>query len=412
MSVDMTPANIYRHLGCEQDFQGTLCEDEAEELDNEKDKMRIYKAGYTTGTRVPRNDKEGLGSLEQKAYCTFCFKAFAAEHSPDSTKAKGFNTRTIPMNCISGVPTYDLTEVLNATNEDDFIGLMNRLYELRNLLFCFKLIHSRDKFPNITLNIEHREKQLFKPLLRLFQGTKTQEKLLEVVSHFVNERRVTNNDTLISILYSIICNLVDSEGTKLTCKKIWDSVKGGIEGSEIPYKPRSYETSEFGTISQQSILQLCRDNFNAKPPGSHGNERSLEFNKEVLDQLESKYTIKPIKVGTCGTCGTSLHEKEENNKTGPGTGTDGYSSSSFKNNNNMSHMSQKVEFEHDFDPSKVGHVETNASQDVLNSDKTSQDISQKEQEKRQDVLNNTKTSQDVPFEESEHAKRVNDRYSA
>ncbi len=46
----MTAANIYQFLGSREDEgHGTICEDEADNIDQNPDKMRIYKNGYTKG---------------------------------------------------------------------------------------------------------------------------------------------------------------------------------------------------------------------------------------------------------------------------------------------------------------------------------------------------------------------------
>jgi hypothetical protein len=386
MSSDMTPANIYRHLGSVQEGQGTICEDEAEELDEEKEKMRIYKVGYTSGIRVPRNDKEGLtGGLKQSGYFTYGFKVFAAEHSPDSTKSKAFNSRTIPINCISDTPDWDISEVMNPANSEEFALHKQKLFELRNLLFCHMLIHCHDKFDNINLNITNREKQLFKPLLRLFQGTKTYDELLTVTSHFVNERRRANTYTLLSVLYNIICELVSEKGTILESRVIWNKVKDSIDGSDIPYSPQSYDTPEFGIISSKKIIDMAMDNFKGRPPTHHGTSRKLMFNIETLEQLESKYTLSTDfqvahedESGTDGTHGTHSGETNTDQEVQGQTST-----TTRVHSNNVSQVSQNAQNDQiraQFDPSKVGHIKNNLSQ----------------------------VSQNDP--ENEHLKRVKDRY--
>ena len=55
-STDMTAANIYQFLGSDEEGQGTLCEDEADRIDNDRPKMSIYKNGYITGFPVARTD--------------------------------------------------------------------------------------------------------------------------------------------------------------------------------------------------------------------------------------------------------------------------------------------------------------------------------------------------------------------
>jgi hypothetical protein len=296
MSSDMTAANIYRHLGSIQEGQGTICEDEVDDLDDNREKMKIYKNGYVSGIRVPRNDKEGLNSMVQSGYFTYCWKAFAAERLPDSTKAKGLKSRVIEINCISDIPDWDISEVLNPALSDEFILQREKLFELRNLLFCHMLIHSNDKILNINLNITNREKQLFKPLIRLFQGTKTQSYLLKIISHFVNQRRRSNTDSLLSFLFTVVSQLVTDNGSVLESELIWRTVVGSIEGAEIPHKPLSYESTEYGTISQKMIIEMIKDNFKARPPTHNAAKRSLEFDRNVLRQLESKYSAVEVRV--------------------------------------------------------------------------------------------------------------------
>ena len=97
MSTDITAANIYQFLGSMEEGSGTICEDEADNIDDDKDKMRIYKNGYTTGYPVLRTDT--TYGRKQQRFNTFCFKAYAAERTPDSVKAKGFNQRIIELSC-------------------------------------------------------------------------------------------------------------------------------------------------------------------------------------------------------------------------------------------------------------------------------------------------------------------------
>lgn len=86
MSTVVTAANIYQYLGSLQEGIGTLCEDEADNIDTNIDKMRIYKNGYTSGFPVYRMDT--TFGRKQFRYFTFCIKAFAAERTPDSVKGK------------------------------------------------------------------------------------------------------------------------------------------------------------------------------------------------------------------------------------------------------------------------------------------------------------------------------------
>ena len=54
-SAGITPATLYRFYGGREEGIGTICEDEANDLDENEDKMRFYKNGYTTGKPIIRN---------------------------------------------------------------------------------------------------------------------------------------------------------------------------------------------------------------------------------------------------------------------------------------------------------------------------------------------------------------------
>jgi hypothetical protein len=83
LAIDVSVANIYRFYGNEFEGIGTFLEDEIDDLDEQPDKLKMYKSGYTRGLKVPKSEKasESLG-FEQEGYYTFGFKAFAAEKMP------------------------------------------------------------------------------------------------------------------------------------------------------------------------------------------------------------------------------------------------------------------------------------------------------------------------------------------
>lgn len=263
-STDMTAANIYQFLGSEEEGQGTLCEDEADRIDEDRQKMAIYKNGYITGFPVARTDTS-FGRKQIKLN-TFCWKAFAAERFPDSLKARGFNQRSIGLSCVYGFPQYDISEVVNPAGEDEYQDLLNEVNETRNLLLVYRLLHFKDKIPNIQLDIQNREKQLFKPVLRVFQNTDTLKELLPVISRYVSQRRETNANTLHAFLYRVIIELIKSQNSfELESSMIWNTLTDILAGEFNPNKKLSYDTSDFGIISRKEITQILKDVFGAKP---------------------------------------------------------------------------------------------------------------------------------------------------
>jgi hypothetical protein len=166
----MTAPNIYQLLGNDKDGVVTICEDEADGIDEDRAKMKIYKDGATTNVHVFRTDISF--GRKQLRYKTFCFKAFAAEELPDAKKAKGFRQRCITFKCTYGSPRYDIPEVIEPGGDKKLQGLLNDLFKLRNMLLIHRLLHYHDEMPNVELNIKDREKQLFKPTFRVFQKSR------------------------------------------------------------------------------------------------------------------------------------------------------------------------------------------------------------------------------------------------
>jgi hypothetical protein len=296
-STDMTSANIYQVLGSLDEGQATICEDEADNIDENQEKMRIYKNGYTAGFPVLRTDT--TYGRKQFKFNTFCLKAFAAERLPDSLKAKGFNQRIIELPCLYGFPQHDISEVVNPAGEEGYQNLLDELNKTRNLLFVYRLLHFNDKIPNIELNIQNREKQLFKPVLRIFQNTETLRELLPVISKYVSQKRENNANTLYAFLYRTITDLIRAKDTaELESSLIWDTIIDLLPGELISNKKLSYESSEFGTISQKGIIEILMQVFGASPSQSRREKRKLVFNMAKLERLGKVYNLSiEVKVG-------------------------------------------------------------------------------------------------------------------
>ena len=240
-STDMTPANIYQFLGSGEEGQGTLCEDEADRIDEDRQKMAIHKNGYIKGFPVARTDTS-FGRKQLK-FNTFCFKAFAAERFPDPIKAKG-NQRVIELQCSSGDPDKDIAEVTNPAGEEEFQHLLDELNEMRNLLLVCRLLHFNEKVPDIKLNIKGREKQLFKSVLRIFQNTQALKELLPVISNYVAQKLEANYSSLHAFLYRVIMDMIKSEEkTELASRFVWDYIKSTC-------KVRIYPASRYHTNHQ------------------------------------------------------------------------------------------------------------------------------------------------------------------
>jgi hypothetical protein len=311
MSTDLTAANIYQFLGSFQEGQGTLCIDEADDIDSNTDVMRIFKNGYTSGFPVARlidNPSSQGSGKKQYRFFTFGFKAFSAERLPDSITAKGFNQRIIPLPCTFGNPQYDISEVLNPAGEEEHHELVEELTKVRNTLLIFRLLHYHHKIPDIKLNLTGREKQLFKPVIRVFQSTSILKgHLLKIISKYVSQRRESNANSLHAFLYKVIIKLINEQNaSELPSSLIWDNIINQLPGSNISNRPLSYESSEFGTISQKGIVEILIQVFGAKQSLNRQDKRKLIFDLDKLKRLGRIYELSiQVKVGTSSTSSTS-----------------------------------------------------------------------------------------------------------
>jgi hypothetical protein len=124
MSLGISVANIYQFLGSRVEGAGTICEDEANQIDEDKDKMEVAKSGYTKGYPVVKTTITPFGRYQSR-FNTFCFKAYSAEKSPDSGKGRGLVQRLVKLRCTAGNPQYDILEVLNPAGDETFQKLFD-----------------------------------------------------------------------------------------------------------------------------------------------------------------------------------------------------------------------------------------------------------------------------------------------
>lgn len=286
--TSITTANIYNFLGMNEEGQGIILEDEIDDIENQEDKMRIYKVGYVAGAKVTRiYESNGSKSGSQKSYNTFCFKAFSSEKQP-SFKAKGFSDRIFTIKCSPGTPQYDISEVINDAGDSKHKKLYREINDLRKLLLVYRIIHYNDNIPDLKLSIGKRDKQLCKPVIRLFNNTSVINEIVTALSRFLAGKNNKKLNSFDSYLYSTISDLVKDENTAISNEYLWSMICS-IPGSPNQNNPYSYQTDDFGTISKTMITRICEDKFGAQK-GHDGQKRSLVFNKTVIKNLKDNYS--------------------------------------------------------------------------------------------------------------------------
>jgi hypothetical protein len=180
------------------------------------------------------------------------------------------------------------------------------------------LLHFHEKIPDVKLNIRNRERQLFKPLIRLFEAQssspQSREEILKVVSKYVSQRRESKANTLHAWLYELVRDLIKAQNTyELPSNLIWNTVRETLQGKDILYKPQSYDTVEFGVISQKGIIETLIDVFGAKQVKRHSG-RSLILDDSKLQRLANIYELSidvKVDVADVAHVGLDKHLQEQ-----------------------------------------------------------------------------------------------------
>jgi hypothetical protein len=305
-TTGLSYANIYQFLGSGEEGVGTICEDEADNIDLDPEKMKIYKNGYTTGR--PTSKIDTTYGRKQLKFNNYCWKAFSAERLPDIVKATGFNQRIIEILCSYGIPEYDISEVVNPAGEQEFQDLLDELNDTRNRLLIYRLMHYADPIPNIKLNLVNREKQLFKPVIRVFQKTLTLNELLPVISKYVSDKREKNSNSYHATLYRIIKNLVNEKGFTIESSEVLTRILSEWECEVVPNRPQTFVSEEFGELSVKKIITTLKEVFGAKKGSHHGDSRKIIFDRLKLANLgklfEVSIDVRVMEGDESGTHGT------------------------------------------------------------------------------------------------------------
>ena len=300
MSSNLNYANLLTCHGYLDEGQVTCSEDEADSLEEEPDKIRFHKNGYTKGGKVFKTEILRAGGRVQYPYKPFSWKCFAAEQLPDAFKARGFIQRIVELLCIYGKPECDITEVKNPAGDENLQKHLDELNDLRKLLFAYRLLHYHDPIPNINLDSEGiitRNKQLFKPVLKLFvceslvqKNHDTYKELLPIIKGFVKEKRSKLNETFIAKLYTIIIELIkEKKSYKLSFSEIWQDIQTKLHGVTVPNKPTTLSFPDHDDVSQKMVGKTIREILHGIPIDIAHNEKGYAFDKEKLEAIGTVY---------------------------------------------------------------------------------------------------------------------------
>jgi hypothetical protein len=299
-SVSLTPANIFRSCGSFEEGQVTILEDQIDNIENHTEKRQIYETGYRPGAKVLRNDDTPSGRKSQ-AYLTYGFKAFTSEKQPDSIECKAFNERLFVIKCFPGDPEYDISEVVNPAGDEEYKTQLDDLVDFRKLSLIYRMLHFNDPIPNIKgLTLKNRDKQLCKPLIRLFQGTKAVDEIAASLWKLLEEKKDRKAETIEAAIHRMLSNLIasgkaqqalgDNDEVILTNADIEAAVRTELKAKDIPTKPQTWDTEDYGPISKNKITSTVKDRFGGNSCKDANGLRGVRLSKRRLEKLGKNYS--------------------------------------------------------------------------------------------------------------------------
>ncbi|MCV0410767.1 hypothetical protein [Nitrosopumilus sp.] len=289
MSEDLPHANIYNFLGEDEEATGTICEDEAQFLDKDGDKIRTYKSSYSSGSSKPR-----VVTLQSRKfqvyYKTYCAKWFAGEKLP---RDKGFMERLAIVNMVKGNPKSNIKRLKSRE--------ISQLQKLRNMLLIWKIQRVGKNQDSFKTDLTGRNQELWEDFLSVFQNTKFYGQAENVVKHYVNQRHDSIKNSLEATIFKILIENIN-EKKEIESKAFWiilttDNIH--LPGRLDTWSSRKFYPDEFDvTLSPNSLSNLLEDKFQgtkmSRVKTVDGKQRKTTvycFDEKTIETLKTKYNI-------------------------------------------------------------------------------------------------------------------------
>lgn len=301
---DIPMADIYNFLGRDEEGCGTIIEDEAQDMVEDKEKMRMYKNSYSRGSTKARILSPDGADKKQVFYKTFALKVFAGESIPNN---KGFRERLAVVHMLEGDPKGNIKRL---TDEEK-----QKLYKIRNLLLVWKLHNVHKGLEKIESGLRQRDQELWEDFLRVAYGTKFYDKCKSVVAFYTSQRHESIKNSLEAKLFNIIVDNVN-QSLEINAKDYWHKIVTDnpyISGNKHETQ-QSFYPDEFGQkITPHWLSGLLTDKFHGKKfdrnvlneNKRYSKQTFYSFNSDDLQRLVRKYGISlsldsPIYMGQKG----------------------------------------------------------------------------------------------------------------
>ena len=284
---DIPNADIYNFLGTDEEATGTICEDEAQELTVNREKIRTYKNSYSRGALKPRIVAADSKHKRQLFYKTFCLKLFAGEQIPED---KGFKERLAIVYMTEGSPKRNIKRLTDDEKE--------KLHHLRNKLLVWKVLNINKGLERFDSGLKKRDQELWEDFLSITFGTKYFELCHNVVEYYIKQRHQAIWNSLESRILKLV---IDRFNQKLSInfESFWynltqeqDELRGTID--KETFLPHEFPKK----VTRNSLSKMFEEKFKARKVSRYEtieNKKHLKteylFDSETILKLVEKYNI-------------------------------------------------------------------------------------------------------------------------
>ncbi len=284
---DIPNADIYNFLGTDEEATGTICEDEAQEIAVNREKIRTYKNSYSRGALKPRIIGVDSRHKQQVYYKTFCLKLFAGERVPED---KGFKERLAIIYITEGLPKYNIKRL----NDDQ----KEKFSHLRNRLLFWKVLNINNGLEHFDSGLKKRDQELWEDFLSITVGTKYFESCKEVVEHYTKQRHQGIWNSLEARIFKLIVDKLDDK-LSIHLESFWHYLvqeQGDLAGTID--KETFYPHDFTNKVTRNYLSKLFDEKFQARRNTKYetvGERKHMrteyKFDLKNIQKLAAKYNI-------------------------------------------------------------------------------------------------------------------------